>query len=97
MNWEAIGAVGEVVGAIAVVATLVYLATQIRQNTKTVKNSSVEALIAAMQANINLTARDYLSTGLAGGRLYTQLGTRLANFSRYSIEYGHQYFISSME
>jgi len=34
MNWEAIGAVGEIVGAIAVVATLAYLAAQIRQNTR---------------------------------------------------------------
>ena len=32
MNWEAIGAVGEVGGAIAVVATLVYLAAQIRHS-----------------------------------------------------------------
>ena len=30
MNWEAISAVGEIVGAIAVVATLAYLAIQIR-------------------------------------------------------------------
>ncbi|MDA1372383.1 MAG: hypothetical protein O2971_16680 [Proteobacteria bacterium] len=30
MNWEAIGAIGEILGAFAVVATLVYLATQIR-------------------------------------------------------------------
>ena len=30
MNWEAIGAVGEIVGAIAVVATLIYLAVQVR-------------------------------------------------------------------
>ena len=30
MNWEAIGAIGEIVGAIAVVATLFYLAIQIR-------------------------------------------------------------------
>ena len=34
MNWEAIGAVGEVGGAIAVVVTLIYLAAQIRQNTR---------------------------------------------------------------
>ncbi len=33
MNWEAISAVGEIVGAIAVVATLMYLAKQIRQST----------------------------------------------------------------
>ncbi len=33
MNWEAIGAAGELLGAVAVVMTLVYLATQVRQNT----------------------------------------------------------------
>jgi len=32
MNWEAIGAVGEIVGAVAVVGTLAYLAMQIRQS-----------------------------------------------------------------
>jgi hypothetical protein len=31
MNWEAIGAVGEVIGAVAVLVTLLYLSTQIRQ------------------------------------------------------------------
>ena len=30
MNWDAIGAVGEMVGAVAVVLTLVYLAVQSR-------------------------------------------------------------------
>ena len=30
MNWEAVGAVGEILGATAVVATLVYLAIQVR-------------------------------------------------------------------
>jgi len=32
MHWEAIGAIGEVVGAAAVVATLIYLARQVRQS-----------------------------------------------------------------
>ena len=31
MNWEAVGAVGEILGAIAVFVTLIYLALQIRQ------------------------------------------------------------------
>ena len=35
MNWDAIGAVGEWAGAIAVVATLFYLALQMRQSQKT--------------------------------------------------------------
>lgn len=34
MNWEAIGAMGEIGGAIAVVVTLVYLIRQIRQSTE---------------------------------------------------------------
>lgn len=32
MNWDAIAAIGETVGAVAVLATLFYLALQIRQN-----------------------------------------------------------------
>ena len=40
MNWEAIGATGEVLGAITVVATLFYLASQIRQNTRAQENAS---------------------------------------------------------
>ena len=34
MNWDAIGATGEIIGALAVVVTILYLATQIRENTK---------------------------------------------------------------
>ena len=34
MNWDAIGAIGEVGGAIVVVATLIYLARQIRESTQ---------------------------------------------------------------
>ena len=37
MNWEAIGAVGELIGAAAVVATLLYLVKQIKQNTESTK------------------------------------------------------------
>jgi len=34
VNWEATGAVGEVLGAVGVIITLAYLAMQIRQNTR---------------------------------------------------------------
>ncbi len=34
MNWEAVGAIGEVVGAVAVVVTLLFVARDIRQNSK---------------------------------------------------------------
>ena len=37
MNWEAIGAIGEVMGALVVIVTLGYLAIQIRQNTRALR------------------------------------------------------------
>ncbi len=50
MNWDALGAVGEIVGAVAVVATLVYLSIQIRQNTKSERASALDASINAFSA-----------------------------------------------
>ncbi len=46
MNWEAIGSVGEIVGALAVFLTLVYLAIQIRQNTKAVRAAAIDSTIS---------------------------------------------------
>ncbi|MFK7899093.1 MAG: hypothetical protein AB8G23_24930 [Myxococcota bacterium] len=40
MNWDAIGAVGEVIGAVAVVVTIAYLGRQIREKSNQVKVSS---------------------------------------------------------
>jgi hypothetical protein len=43
MNWDAIGAVGELVGAAAVVVTLLFLIKQIRSNSALVENSTLQA------------------------------------------------------
>ena len=48
MNWEAIGAIGEIVGAVAVVFTLIYLTIQLRQNTATVKAATYQAVAEAL-------------------------------------------------
>jgi hypothetical protein len=37
MNWEALGAIGEIVGAVAVILTFDYLAVQVRQNTRAIR------------------------------------------------------------
>jgi len=57
MNWDAIGAIGEVVGAAAVVISIVYLAVQIRQNTSSTR-STVESEIALTLANSAFNAAD---------------------------------------
>ena len=63
MNWEAIGAVGEILGAIAVVLTLAYLAMQVRYAKKAATDATslnrangVQAMILATATNDNLRA-----------------------------------------
>jgi len=41
MDWDAIGAVAEIIGAAAVLVTLIYLATQTRDNVKVLKARAV--------------------------------------------------------
>ena len=44
MNWEAIGAVGEILGAAAVFVSLIYLAVQIRGSTRQSQAAMVQAI-----------------------------------------------------
>lgn len=46
MNWEAIGAIGTLVGGVAVLLTLVYLAIQVRQNSRAVQLSGLADITA---------------------------------------------------
>jgi len=45
MNWEAFGAIANLLAEVGVIATLIYLAIQIRQNTKAVRSSSIQNLV----------------------------------------------------
>jgi hypothetical protein len=60
MNWDAIGAIGEIVGAIAVLATLIYLAIQIRQNSAIQRAQTHQQL--ALE-RVNRCAADYHKQG----------------------------------
>jgi len=51
---QLLGNYGEFVGALAVVATLAYLAVQVRQNTRTVQSSTLQASTDAIN-EVNLT------------------------------------------
>jgi len=57
MNWDAIGAVSEAVGAIGVIVTLVYLAYQIRQNTNQLRQNELTDQAAAVNA-ISIALRE---------------------------------------
>lgn len=47
MNWAAIQAVAEAIGAIVVVASLIYLAIQVRQNTRAVRVATYDGMVQA--------------------------------------------------
>ena len=56
MNWDAIGAIGEILGALAVVVSVFYLAVQIRQNTKSMKAGAERELSLAAISNLDLAS-----------------------------------------
>ena len=58
MDWNAIGAVGEVAGAIAVLVTLVYLATQVRHSSQQTRLALSQARTEANRALISLGLED---------------------------------------
>jgi hypothetical protein len=45
VNWEAISAIGQIVGAFAVVISLIYLAREIRSNARAARLASMETLV----------------------------------------------------
>jgi hypothetical protein len=58
VNWEAVGAISDVLGAIAVIATLGYVAIQIRQNTSALKSAATQATHDQSAAIYDLLAAD---------------------------------------
>jgi hypothetical protein len=62
LNWEAIGAIGEIVGAFAVVATLFYLAQQVRHSTRMARAEMTKDLfLASRTAIMDVAAHDRLA------------------------------------
>ncbi len=58
MDWNAIGAIGEIVGAVAVVATLGYLARQMRQANLHAKSQVRQRMIEQTQDELYVIVND---------------------------------------
>ena len=63
--WEAIGALGDILGAAAVFVSLIYLAMQIRTQNKEARISALQGLLASMRDTLKLfiepgVAEEYL-------------------------------------
>ena len=57
MSWEAIAAIGEAVGGLAVIASLIYLAIQIRQSRDLERAASIREMFEKGSAMLAYTAR----------------------------------------
>ncbi|MEQ8693996.1 MAG: hypothetical protein RIC85_01545, partial [Gammaproteobacteria bacterium] len=106
MNWEAAGAIGEIVGAVAVVVSLVYLAVQIRQNSKIVAANTFQSISAtsadiAMRLAESPELSELMSKGFSHPETFTpkettqfQLFLRASfrNYENYYYQYRLGYF-----
>ena len=74
MNWEAMSAIGEVVGAVGVIVSLVYLALQIRQNSNVIRSATRQS-ISTTQVELGLRIGESAELRAAMGKLW-DLGDR---------------------
>lgn len=64
MNWDAISAIAELLGALGVILSLLYLATQMRQGNKLAKRNATQTLLAARGEFNRFIATDPVLTEL---------------------------------
>ena len=58
ISWDAIGAVAELLGAIGVIATLLYVSRQIRESSKAQRTATQHAVLAEFRAGVNQIMQD---------------------------------------
>ncbi len=58
MNWEAIGAIAELLGAIGVIASLIYLATQIRHSREQMRAATAQQFQSQVTSTVQAATRD---------------------------------------
>ena len=80
MNWDAIGAIGEIVGAFAVILTLYYLSTQIRHASKQLDVQSAEKRMRGFDA-IDESFRDFRALIISDPEVATVWEKAKSNFS----------------
>jgi hypothetical protein len=71
MNWSALGAIGEIVGAAGVILSLLYLAIQVRNNSRQLRHAAAQAVLDKLngligQLAFTAGAGDVWTRGLSG-------------------------------
>jgi len=86
VNWEAISAIGQIVGAIAVVVSLIYLAREVHSNARATRQAAMRSTLdVVIRFTQQITAHaDLAELRSRGYHDYESLeGTDLARFNSY--------------
>ena len=78
MNWEALGASGEIAGAIVVIVSVIYLAQQVRQNTATARSEVMSTISIELSKQYEAWGLNQRSSELLHRTIYE--GTRREEF-----------------
>ncbi len=75
MNWEAAAAIGEIIGAVVVVVTILYLAKQIRQNSQALQIAALRDTTAQwnLWSELLVSTPDLAAIVARGNKSYRQL------------------------
>jgi len=84
MNWEALQGIAESVGAIGVIGSLVYLATQIRQNTRSVRAAASQDLLTSQSSILDFAKNSEYGAGVYDAFIRGDL-TSLSSAERSSV------------
>jgi hypothetical protein len=82
MTIAELGSIGELVGSIAVLVTLIYLATQIRQNTRSMEDNKKFAMAQAYQARTDMWIQ---VTGLADPDVLSRVSSRNSDRNSFGV------------
>lgn len=71
VNWDALGAIGEIAGAVGVIVSLLYLAGQVRSNARQVRHAAAQSVLDKLNSLITQLAftagaGDVWTRGLSG-------------------------------
>ena len=80
MNWQTAAAIAEIVAAVAVIASLIYLAIQIRQNNELLRSGSRQALVTNDVTSLaaNFQNADVFAKYVAGSEMSAEDQLRLS-------------------
>lgn len=95
MNWDAVAAVGQLLSAVAVIATLIYLARQIRQSNRQALLASFQNTFDALNAWCALVSEsaDLAPIIMEGRRSYATL----SDADRFRFDHVHVHLLNIVE